>query len=290
MFTKTRLSASLALLVGGFFAVDKYFNYSAVTRSFKTFYVAFRVGLDYKLNFRPEKINEIESLHTRTANRIYSLCRNNGGLYIKFGQQIATVPVLPPAYVKLFKTLFDEAPSHPYPVVQKIIEKEFGKPVHELFHQFDEKPVASASIAQVHKAVLKNGETVAVKIQKPEIQTSIGFDLFSYVTLMYIVEKVFSLPVYSNAQYVSKNMRLETDFINEAKNSEKCQKLLNESNDESLKKSVFVPKVNWDLTSKVVLTTEWIEGISFGKLIRFVVITKRKRNRKCKVKLKKEKQ
>jgi aarF domain-containing kinase len=124
--------SAVTLGVGIGYAIDNSFYYSSVTRSFRTFWVIGSVALDYKLNFRPEKIDDIENLHSRTAHKIYNLCRKNGGLYIKFGQQMyvihfsiilsfifiysATVPVLPVAYVKLFRKLYDDAPSHSYEV------------------------------------------------------------------------------------------------------------------------------------------------------------------------------
>lgn len=101
---------------------------------------------------------------------------------------------------------------------------------------------------------------VAVKIQKPEIQTQIEFDLACYRLLLYAVEKIFDLPVYWSAQYVSEHVRQETDFINEAKNSEQCQLFLNETGD-YLKNQVHVPIVYWDKTTKRVMTAEWIEGM-----------------------------
>lgn len=76
----------------------------------------------------------------RTAVRIHDLCRANGGVYIKFGQQIAGVPVLPPSYIELFKTFYDKAPIHGPEVVKKIIQEDFGKPVEELFEKYVREP------------------------------------------------------------------------------------------------------------------------------------------------------
>ena len=86
-----RKLAVLGAAVGVGLGIDNTFYYSSVTRSLRTFWVIGWVGLDYKLNFRPEKTDQIENLHERTANAIYSLCRKNGGLYIKFGQQMYVI-------------------------------------------------------------------------------------------------------------------------------------------------------------------------------------------------------
>jgi aarF domain-containing kinase len=263
-FAKSMVGVGLTL--GTVFTVDHFCYYSRLGRSVKTMYVAGAVALDYKLNFKKENLSDIENLHARTAQKIYNLCRDNGGLYIKYGQQIATVPVLPPAYVKLFKQLFDDAPSHSFEIVKVILEREYQKPLDEIFSSFSENAVASASIAQVHKAVLREtGQTVAVKVQKPEIQIQMEADLFIYQTLMWAIEKYFTLPgLYHSAVYISDNLRQETDFIHEGKNSEKCFDLLQHSS-KNLKDSVYVPKVDWELTTKVAMVQEWIEGTSFGK-------------------------
>lgn len=122
--------------------------------------------------------------------------------------------------------------------------------------------MASASIAQVHKATLKDGTVVAVKVQKPEIKTQIGWDLFCYSLIMRGLEIFFELPVASSAEYVTSHIHQETDFINEAHNGEKCQEFI--KNVPSLNATCHVPKIYWDLTTKRILTAEWIDGIALS--------------------------
>ena len=113
------------------------------------------------------------------------------GLFIKLGQSIGIqAAVLPKAYRDAFATIFDAAPHVPYHEVEKVFRQEFnGQSPYDIFEYFEDKPVASASIAQVHRARLRlrNEQTgqdelreVAVKVQKPAIRKQLNLDLWSY--------------------------------------------------------------------------------------------------------------
>ncbi|KAJ3320252.1 hypothetical protein HDV06_005396 [Boothiomyces sp. JEL0866] len=250
-------------LIGGIgaagWALDKYYYYSTIQRNVKTLITGAIISIDYKLNFNEH--SDISALHTRVANLILNLCKNNGGLYIKFGQQIASVPVLPPQY-NIFKALFDNAPCVEKQVIERIFLEEFGTLPQDIYDEFDYEAIASASIAQVHKATLKDGTAVAVKVQKPEIQKQIYWDMFCYRVVIFALEKLFDLPLYWSADYIEFHLRQETDFVNEAKNAEICQHHINQTD---LKKFVHVPKVYHDYSSKRVMTAEWIDGVSLAK-------------------------
>jgi aarF domain-containing kinase len=254
-----KLIGSTCFLLWGF---DKYLNYSTIQRNIRTFYTGAIITLDYKLNFNKEKANEINDLHERTARRILNLCKENGGLYIKFGQQMATVPVLPPPYLRNLRELYDQALCFDYKTVEKIFMKEFGLKPTEIFSSFDETPIASASIAQVHKAILKSGEEVAVKIQKPEIEKQIWFDMLAYRIVLKSLEYFFELPLYWTADYIEKHLVQEVDFVNELNNSEKCHLHILEK--PKLASKCYVPKVFQDYSSMRIMTTEWISGASLS--------------------------
>ena len=130
-------------------------------------------------------------LHARNATRLFDLLRVNGGLYLKIGQAIAMQSaVLPPEFQKMFSRMFDDAPQNSWEEVQKVIQEDFSKSAEEMFGvAFDagngkgvmERTArASASVAQVHWARLADGREVAVKIQKREIATQVGWDLWSF--------------------------------------------------------------------------------------------------------------
>lgn len=96
-----------------------------------------------------------------------------GATYIKLGQFIASSPTIFPAeYVEVFQSCLDRTPSVSYEVVRKIIQEDLKKPVTAVFSSIDPVPLATASIAQVHKAVLKDGTPVVVKVRKPGVDTT----------------------------------------------------------------------------------------------------------------------
>ena len=158
-------------------------------------------------------------MHTKVANRIFDVFERNGGLYIKIGQVIGTqAAILPAAYQIRAKQLFDSAPAVPFEAVERVFMDDFnGKHPSEIFAEFEMKPVASASIAQVHKARLRNGDVVAVKIQKPAIQKQMEGDLAAFRILLKVYEHVFDLPLSWSSNYIEKHMRMEADFENEAR-------------------------------------------------------------------------
>ncbi|KAI7954073.1 hypothetical protein MJO28_006620 [Puccinia striiformis f. sp. tritici] len=204
-----------------------------------------------------------DKLHERVAQRISEVCIKNEGLYIKLGQSIAIqAAILPTLYKKLFKKMFDSSNPLPFEDVLKVWNAEFpGSSLDPYFDFFDKIPVACGSIAQVHRAKLKNSDqVVAVKIQRPDIPIQMELDIFAYRTILYVYQNVFELLVYFIAHWVdvSDQIRKETDFINEARNSERTATLIAE--DSLLKDKIYVPKVYWPLTTTRILTTEYVES------------------------------
>lgn len=172
---------------------DVQFNHSALTRSLRTFRTGLIIGLDYKINFRahPPLARSIEEVHARNATRIFELLRENGGLYLKIGQAIAMQSaILPPQFQKMFARMFDDAPQNDWKEVERVVRQDFGKSVEEVFGVsfageegkgvMERTARASASVAQVHWARLQDGREVAIKIQKTEIATQVGWDLWSF--------------------------------------------------------------------------------------------------------------
>ena len=183
----------LALGAGGLYILDSQFYYSSVTRSLRTFALGSFVALDYKINFRPHPplAPSIEALHARNAQRLAWLLQLNGGLYLKIGQAIAMQSaVLPPQFQKMFAKMFDDAPQNEWKDVETVIREDFGKSPEEVFGisfsgdpnkgVMERKARASASVAQVHWARLQNGDEVAIKVQKREIEQQVGWDLWAF--------------------------------------------------------------------------------------------------------------
>lgn len=268
----TRRLIYTAVILGAGYAIDSYFYASSVTRTLRTFSTGLVVACDYKINFRPDPpfAKSIGDVHARNAQRLFELLRSNGGLYLKIGQAIAMQSaILPPEFQKMFERMFDDAPSNSWADVERVVREDFGKSVEEVFGVsftgeegkgvMEKTARASASVAQVHWARLPDGREVAVKIQKTEIPQQIGWDLWAFKTVTYIYSKWFDLPFYSLVPYITERLELETDFQNEADNSERMAKLV--QGEPRLNGRVYIPKVYRELSSKRVMTAEWIEGV-----------------------------
>lgn len=256
----------------GILGLDQQLNASAITRSLRTFQTGLLVGIDYKINFRPHPplAESIEALHNRNAERLFNLLQANGGLYLKIGQAIAMQSaVLPPQFQEMFSKMFDDAPQNAWWEVEKVIEEDFGKRPEDVFGiSFSGEPDlgvmertarASASVAQVHWARLTDGREVAIKVQKREIARQVGWDLWAFKVVARAYTWWFDLPLYHLVGFVSERLMLETDFINEADNGDRMKGLI--AGEPRLRNRVYVPKVHRELSSKRVMTAEWIEGV-----------------------------
>lgn len=247
--------------LGAAYLADTELNASAVTRSLRTLWTCALISADYKLNFTPEHADRIPAIHQRVADRMYDLFTSNGGLYIKIGQAIgANAALMPAPFQQKFARLFDDAPQIPYSTIARVFQREFNKSPQELFAYFDEKAVASASVAQVHKARTWDGDWVAVKVQKPDVGRQTGYDLMAFRVVMWAFEKwVFDLPVYFAVDFISTHLRAELDFVAEASNAQRTASLV--ASEPRLVGKVHIPKVYPEYSTKRVLTAEWIDGV-----------------------------
>ncbi|KAI1918730.1 hypothetical protein LOZ65_004728 [Ophidiomyces ophidiicola] len=262
----------LSLSLGTVYAIDRYFYASCLFRTTRTFALGLYVAADYKINFRPDPpfAKSVAAVHARNAQRLSDLLRTNGGLYLKIGQAIAMQSaILPPEFQKMFSRMFDDAPQNAWKDVERVIEEDFGKSVEEVFGvSFNGDPTcgvmertarASASVAQVHWARLSDGREVAIKIQKKEIASQVKWDLWAFKVVAWVYSRAFDIPFYGLVPFVSERLFLETDFENEADNAERMAKLV--AGEPRLRNRVYIPKVYRELSSKRVMTAEWIEGV-----------------------------
>lgn len=197
---------------------------------------------------------------TESAQEVYDAAIELRGLILKGCQFIGSrADVLPPEAVEILSRLQDRVPAKPYPVVRATVEAELGCRLEEVFEQFDEAPIAAASLAQVHSAVLRTGERVAVKVQYPEIATLVRSDLANLRVLFRAVgwlERDFDLmPLVDE---LGEHVPLELDFVNEAENAERVSSFYAERDD------VYVPRVHWEYTTGRVLVSEFIDGIKIS--------------------------
>lgn len=220
---------------------------------------------DYKYNLRGLQGDSLQSsksaCHQRGADRLVKLCFKNGGIYIKLGQHIGMLDhLLPEQYVHTARRhMLDKCPISSFEDVSAIIEEDLGLPVEELFVAFDPFPVASASLAQVHKAIDTDGRLVAVKVQHRGLRESSAVDIKTIEILVNLVKKVSPTADYSwLVEEAKENLPKELNFLHEASNAERCAH--NIKNESSLKGKVVVPKIDRTRTSPRVLTMDYIEG------------------------------
>ncbi|ONK71185.1 uncharacterized protein A4U43_C04F5760 [Asparagus officinalis] len=200
-----------------------------------------------------------EKQHELGADKMYSLCSDLGGLFLKAAQILGKPDLAPAAWVKKLVTLCDQAPATPFPVVQKVLEEELGKKFGDVFDRFDANPVGSASIAQVHRARLRSENTdVAVKVQHPGVEHLMMVDIHNLQTFVLFLQKTdIKFDLFSLTKEVEKQIGYEFDFCREAASMEKIRHFFHANNK---KVPVIVPRVIQGMATRKVLVMEFIEG------------------------------
>lgn len=224
----------------------------------------FTIGKHYQQELYQAKVDpnseEYEQLKSKAhefgAQKLLELCCANKGVYIKVGQHIGALDyLLPPEYVRTMRILHSSAPQSSLSDVLTVLKEDLKKDPSEVFESIEPKPLGAASLAQVHRATLKDGTVVAVKVQHRSVKNNSYVDIKSMSALVKLTSFVF--PDFKFEWLVDetkKNIPQELDFYQEGKNAEKVQSMF--SGYHWLK----VPKIYWDLTTPRVLTMEYVEG------------------------------
>ncbi len=190
-----------------------------------------------------------------------------GPTFVKMGQILSTRPdLIPMEFIAQFEKLQDDVPPCPFSDVKKTIESELKAPMDTIFQDFDETPVAAASIGQVHRATLMDGEDVAVKVQRPDIRKTIEVDLEIMLHLATLLERnVDACQIYHPIRIVTEfadTLTKEIDYKNEAFYIERfARQFLDDP-------TVYVPKVFSEVTTAKVLTMEYIDGVKVSDIDR----------------------
>jgi predicted unusual protein kinase regulating ubiquinone biosynthesis (AarF/ABC1/UbiB family) len=244
-------------------------------RAFRILRLFFSLVLDFlfqyaraRLRGRSYEFFEDSKRNRARAVRIREEALHLGGLLIKVGQFLSSrVDLLPSEYIEELALLQDEVPPEPFDQIRPIVEAELGGTVEDLFDFFDQQPIAAASLGQVHRAALYTGEVVAIKVQRPEIDTIIEADLaalryiVSWLDRYTIIGRRADLPLI--LKEFEETLRLELDFQAEAHHAERLAGLFADS------ERIIIPRVYWSYTARRVLAMQFMEGIKvtdFGRL------------------------
>ena len=193
----------------------------------------------------------------RAARALYRSAVRLQGMLIKACQFIATrADVLPDAWVNTLSGLHDHVPPRPFAAIRERVEHELGRPLDDVFAEFDPQPLASASLAQVHAARLHDGRRCAVKVQYPGIEGIVRADLRNLAVILRVLawlEHDFDFRVLMREAF--KYIPMELDFEHEADNCETIARNL------AARADVVVPRVYREFSTRRVLVMELIEGI-----------------------------
>lgn len=213
------------------------------------------------INRKPRE--QIEKLSR--PERLRMALEELGPTFIKLGQLLSTRPdFIPPDYLYELAKLQDDVPPFSFPEVEEIFLAETGQKPSELFYRIDEHPVAAASIGQVHRATLKDGQDVVVKVQRPDIEQVIGVDLeilghLASLMEMYVVEMQGHRPT-AVVEEFARTLSNEIDYTVEISNIQRFARQFDGNG------TIYVPRVFRELSSERILTMENIKGIKASRI------------------------
>ncbi|WMV36883.1 hypothetical protein MTR67_030268 [Solanum verrucosum] len=229
-----------------------------------TGYKVFQLRVGFEKNVQKQEAMW-ERQHEVAAEKIYNMCSDLGGFFLKVAQLIGKPDLAPAAWVRRLVTLCDQAPATPYNVIRAVLEKELDQNLDELFESFDVDPLGSASIAQVHRARLKGDKKdVVVKVQHPGVQELMMTDIHNLQAFALYLQKIdIKFDIYSLTKEIEKQIGYEFNFLREADAMNRIRRFLYENNKKS---PVMVPQVIRDIVTRRVLVMEYIDGTPILKL------------------------
>lgn len=246
-------------------------RFKEIIKIFNKYGFSYLIGQTTLRKYNPFKSSELDDaksvLNNDLPQRLRLMFQDLGTTYIKLGQLLSTRPdIVGQKIAKELSKLQDNNPSVNYDEIQNTIETELNDSIPNLFKSFSKKPIATASIGQVHKGILPSGEKVAIKIQKANIEDTIEEDLS---IMKFIAEKadkhVTSLKIYNLPGIINefeRSIKKEIDYKQELMNMKHLSYDFRNDN------SIHIPKVYPDYCSKKVITMEFIEGTKLADVLK----------------------
>ncbi len=226
-------------------------------------YIVEKAGIILPKGIKRENVDPTGKM--TTAQKVVMMLQELGPTFVKLGQVLSTRPdLIPKDYIEELKKLQDNVAPFSFKEAKNQMEEDLGDKTDHIFLSIEEKPLAAASIGQVHRAVLKNGQEVVVKVRRPGIDKIITADLEIMLNLARLAEKhIPEVRIYDPVGKIEEfadAMHKELDFTREGFNIDKFRQ--NFEGDET----IYVPKVFWEATAQKILTIEYIKGYKVTEL------------------------
>jgi predicted unusual protein kinase regulating ubiquinone biosynthesis (AarF/ABC1/UbiB family) len=240
---------------------ERLFRARRISTTFGRVYLGAKANQFIARRLRPSDMERRWSeFHSGSASQIHHLALELGGLILKGCQFVgARADVVPREYVEVLSRLQDRVPPRSFAVVRRVVESELGERLDAVFAEFSPRPIAAASLAQVHEARLHDGRRVAVKVQYPEIAGQVRGDLSNLRSLFravgWLERDLDLLPIVDE---LAAQMPRELDFESEGRNAEAIAALL------AHRSEVVIPYIVWEHTRRRVLVMEYMDGIKIN--------------------------
>ena len=233
---------------------------------------------DFRLSFAPEDIivadesdETIEPDVARRAKAFAESLKSMGPTYVKFGQVLSTRPdIVPPEYIAELESLQDSVEPFSFAEVERIVEEELGVRISKAFESFESAPLAAASLGQAHRAVLRDGTEVVVKIQRPNVREQVRDEMAVFHDIAHALDQHSEIARKLNLVGAIEQARItltnELNYLQEARNADVLRHNLSQF------PQIYIPRVMHDLTTTRVLTTELVRGRKVSKLTPLALI------------------
>src|SRR5690606_27988246 len=218
----------------------------------------------YWFKFRKKPQDEWNKIWEEVGTKFRKTLFELEGLLIKVGQILSTrADLLPKPFIKQIQDLTDQVPPSNWEDIENILVETWAAPIHEIFDSVETTAIASASIGQVHKGVLKNGEKVAIKVQRPHIQSILQTDFRTFAIIIWFAEHFVPVPKgFINFkvlfQEIKQVIERELDYTKEQQTLELFRRRFKDMN------GLIIPKTYPEYCSSRVLVMEWVEGVKIS--------------------------